>query len=191
MEEIINEYNYLLSGQLEAQRDFYQRQLTRLEQDMKEQLNAAQNRLRALKQQAVDLQNHQEVAQKGIEQSRLLSQALEAELTTKEAETTELQLINRELLGKQKLSRTKVDTLEERHQQERKHLIGESDAKISALEEEIRELEFHFKAQKQIARANTAPDAINGQLIVPQASDDSESPSKCKSKKSRAKKTKG
>ncbi|KAG0480042.1 hypothetical protein HPP92_010900 [Vanilla planifolia] len=138
VEAIVDEYNRLLSSQLESQREYYET-LLKDAKDKRERYIA----------EAVD---------RAVE-SKLQEIQFELERISKEKKT--ITDVNENLMQKQKLWQDKIKEIEHRESE----TLKLKDLKIHELEEEIRDFTVYIEAQKAVDVQGAAVDIRGGTLL--------------------------
>ncbi len=167
LEGMTLEYNYLLSGQLDHQRQFFERQLHAVEARFREPLREAEAGLmERLARQAELRARRTALAAELAANERVLSE-LEAEATRKEAEMRVLRDGNTVLMRRQQQMRARLEAARTAASQERERVQIEFDGSIRELEEQVQELNFHLNAQRTIQRTGAGQQLLGGRMYVP------------------------
>jgi BRCA1-associated protein len=167
LEQLLVEYNYLLSSELEKQRSFFVAQM-----------NFKQSELMALKEPEV--QKDQELTRVLVQYQRRV-QSLEKALVAGEkvqlvelarrkevgkTKDEKLRKLNTRLLGQQSKTRESFEDLQHSRQHEQEQELRALDQQQRLLEEELGDLKFYFKTQKQIGSSPLRDELASATVIV-------------------------
>ncbi|EEC72622.1 BRCA1-associated protein [Oryza sativa Japonica Group] len=149
MEAIVEEYNDLVTSQLEKQRNYYESLLLEVKEDNEKEIAAATEKAVGIK-----------------------VQKLQAKLDKCMEETGFLNDIHENLVKNMEMWRERIQKVKEREQA----AIRLKDEKIEKLEEELRDLIAHFERQNTVAEASESMSSdINGSTILSVPSESSAS----------------
>uniref|UniRef100_A0A0D9YNC4 UBP-type domain-containing protein n=1 Tax=Oryza glumipatula TaxID=40148 RepID=A0A0D9YNC4_9ORYZ len=149
MEAIVEEYNDLVTSQLEKQRNYYESLLLEVKEDNEKEIAAATEKAVGIK-----VQKLQAKLDKCMEETRFLND------------------IHENLVKNMEMWRERIQKVKEREQA----AIRLKDEKIEKLEEELRDLIAHFERQNTVAEASESMSSdINGSTILSVPSESSAS----------------
>eukprot|EP00252_Welwitschia_mirabilis_P008050 TRINITY_DN1975_c0_g1_i2.p1 TRINITY_DN1975_c0_g1~~TRINITY_DN1975_c0_g1_i2.p1 ORF type:complete len:538 (+),score=93.47 TRINITY_DN1975_c0_g1_i2:664-2277(+) len=148
MEAIADEYNKLLTSQLENQRQYFDQLLAEAQQ----QRDAA-------------------IAEAIQKATNVKIQKLQAKVEKLTKDNSFLSEVNRNLVGNQELWKKKIEEMEERE----KSSIRLRDEKISELEEQVRDLMIFIETQKTIEKSPQSADIRDGTIMSIQTESTSKS----------------
>ncbi|XP_008548344.1 BRCA1-associated protein [Microplitis demolitor] len=168
------EFTYLLTSQLEKQREYFEDRLNRVEQrslleitELKEKFNQISNENTQIKEKVVVLTREKQSLEKKIQNSSTkLSQA--------QAELTEEKALRHALEQNQFSWQSKHKQL----QDELTEYKGAKESEIKDMKEQIRDLMFFFEAQKKIESSTDRDNIAGGTIIIPEASTTTNKPSR-------------
>ncbi|EEE56448.1 hypothetical protein OsJ_05642 [Oryza sativa Japonica Group] len=147
--QIVEEYNDLVTSQLEKQRNYYESLLLEVKEDNEKEIAAATEKAVGIK-----------------------VQKLQAKLDKCMEETGFLNDIHENLVKNMEMWRERIQKVKEREQA----AIRLKDEKIEKLEEELRDLIAHFERQNTVAEASESMSSdINGSTILSVPSESSAS----------------
>ncbi|GAB0100524.1 BRCA1-associated protein [Sergentomyia squamirostris] len=160
------EFTHLLTSQLEAQREYYEDKLSRLES----LVTSETDKIKAHTSQIVEQNNTLESKVKELSRDKVnlekkLSQVT-TKLTTIAKELSDEKQMGKAILTNQSQWQTKYLNLEKRS----KEVQAEKDATILDLKEQVRDLSFYMEAQSMIAKSELKDEIADGSVIVPEAS---------------------
>ena len=166
LEDLLIEYNYLLSSQLDQQRAYYQQQLNQLEREQ-------QQRHAQLAQQLTHTaQQHLTLAQR-LSTTQAQADALLADLHTVDndharlrRQWTQLTALNAALLQRQAEARRATEVAEKEEEEEGERALRAKEAEVQDLEEQLRDLEFFVKTQKRVGKSGLKGDIQQGTVYV-------------------------
>ena len=161
-EAVVNEYSLLLTGQLEVQRRHYEDCLEELERKHKRGLWEAEQELGAREERMI--KEHEIL----IKESRKESRALAKQVAVTEKATTDLDFnkqLNEQLMRNQAALRERLEASERRE--------AEQAAKVTDMEEQLRDMTFHFESQIKILQegmaGGLASEISGGSVVAPEA----------------------
>ncbi|XP_057339840.1 BRCA1-associated protein [Microplitis mediator] len=160
------EFTYLLTSQLEKQREYFEDRLNRVEQrslleitELKEKFNQISTENTQIKEKVGVLTREKQSLEKKIQNSSTkLSQA--------QAELTEEKALRHALEQNQFSWQSKHKQL----QDELTEYKGTKESEIKDMKEQIRDLMFFFEAQKKIESSTDRDNIAGGTIIIPEAS---------------------
>lgn len=174
------EFTYLLTSQLDTQRQYFEERLSRVEQAatteaelLRERIAQLQKQLQRMEESAAKTERERQAAERRVSQ---LSQRLSHAHT----ELTDERQLGAALRSNQHDWQQKLSKLESRHQQMRL----DKDSEIAELKEQIRDLMFYIDAGRAISESADREDIAAGTVTVPTTTDD---PHRSKNKKGRKK----
>lgn len=139
IEAIADEYNNLLTSQLENQRQYYDSLLAEVRQQRETAVSEAMQKSTNIK-----------------------LQKLQAKLEECTKENTFLNEVNKNLSANQELWRKKVEEIEQREQL----AIKARDEKIADLEEQVRDFMVYIEAQKTLENCSDSADIRDGTILL-------------------------
>ena len=166
LEDMLIEYNYLLSSQLDKQRQYYQQQLHSLDREMATRQHAQQSALQQLSAQQLALTERLSALQAELAESEEELRVEESEHTRLRNEWDKLRRMNDKLSAKQAEVRAAVEKEQGRKEAEEEQLMRSKDGEIAELEEQLRDLHFFAQTQRQVSRSGMKDDIQGGKLYV-------------------------
>uniref|UniRef100_A0A1B0CVF8 Brca1-associated protein n=1 Tax=Lutzomyia longipalpis TaxID=7200 RepID=A0A1B0CVF8_LUTLO len=160
------EFTYLLTSQLDAQREYYEDKLSRLESLVTSETDKIKAHTAKITEQNANLEGKV----KELTKDKAALEKKVAQLTTK-LNTISKELTDERQMGKamqtnQSQWQTKFSTLEKRF----KEMQVEKDATITDLKEQVRDLSFYMEAQSVIANSEIKEELASGTVIIPEGS---------------------
>ncbi|XP_015121101.1 BRCA1-associated protein [Diachasma alloeum] len=160
------EFTYLLTSQLETQRQYFEDRLNRIEQrssseigELREKLNIISDENSHIKEKIVALTKEKLALEKRLQTSITKLNQCQSELSEE-----------KELRQALQLNQTSWQTKHKQLQEELKECKNAKDREIQDLKEQIRDLMFFLEAQKQIENSTDKDDIAGGTIIVPESS---------------------
>lgn len=160
------EFTYLLTSQLETQRQYFEERLSRSEQRSMADINELRDKLGEVleensqfKKQFATLNRDKQTLEKRLQHSTNKLAQVQAELTEEKDLRKALQL-------NQTLWQTKYKKL----QDELSELKATKEIEITDLKEQIRDLMFFLDAQKQIEESADRDEIAAGRIVIPPSS---------------------
>ncbi|XP_063989228.1 BRCA1-associated protein [Diachasmimorpha longicaudata] len=160
------EFTYLLTSQLETQRQYFEDRLNRIEQrssseigELREKLNSISDENSHIKEKIIALTKEKLSLEKRLQTSTTKLNQSQSELSEE-----------RELRQALQLNQTSWQTKHKQLQDELKESKNTRDKEIQDLKEQIRDLMFFLEAQKQIENLTDKDDIAGGTIIVPESS---------------------
>ena len=166
LEDLLIEYNYLLSSQLEQQRSFYQQQMQALERDHQQRQQQLSAELASLSAHHLDLAQRLSSTQAQADALQDDLRALDAEHERMRRQWTQLTNLNKALLQRQAEVRAGVERAEKAENEEEERLLRAKDAEVHELEQQLRDLEFFVQTQRKVSKSGLGADIQQGQLYV-------------------------
>jgi BRCA1-associated protein len=161
VDDVITEYNYLLSSQLETQRAFYESRLAQAA----ERVTQLTDELDAVHAERGELNKRVRAAESAnarLEARVAERQAEHAELT---ARCDMLQQINDAMRGDRKSWQQRLDDVERAHRRQ----LAEQAARTDDLVEQVRDLSFFIEASKAVEKADSSNAELqDGSVVVVQ-----------------------
>eukprot|EP00164_Ancoracysta_twista_P000645 GFYU01000857.1.p1 GENE.GFYU01000857.1~~GFYU01000857.1.p1 ORF type:complete len:588 (-),score=136.21 GFYU01000857.1:170-1933(-) len=149
IECITKEYNYLLTSQLESQRDYWMSKLQFAEEDYsnalieaKDEVDKSKRETESLELKLSDCEKHRRRLEKQLSKST-------ADIAEKAKEADFLRQLNNTLLANQKQFQDKLATVENQSSS----TIQEKDNEIADLKEQLRDLMFFLEAKDKIEQS--------------------------------------
>lgn len=166
------EFTYLLTQQLDAQRDYYEEKLIRLETaiNAQEQTKQTEAEVEKLKNKQLEAEVHALTKDKNALEKRV--NQLSTKLGCVLRELAEEKQFNKTLQENQTSWQAKYNSLEKKYQ--------EKDAEITELKEQVRDLMFFMEAQNVISKSELKEEIEAGSVTVGDSSS-----SKSKSRRSK------
>ncbi|XP_011134904.1 BRCA1-associated protein isoform X2 [Harpegnathos saltator] len=155
------EFTYLLTSQLETQRQYFEEKLSRLEQRSKTEITELRDKLGEVLEENSQfkfsmLNRDKQTLEKRLQQSTNKLTQIQAELTEEEELRKALQL-------NQTSWQMKYKTLEN----ELSELKTAKETEIADLKEQVRDLMFFLDAQNQIEKSVDRDEIAAGRIVVP------------------------
>ena len=166
LEDMLIEYNYLLSSQLDKQRQYYQQQIAHIDREINQRLHSQQTALQQLSAQQLALTEQLAALQAEWKESQEELRVEEDEHGRLRAEWDKLRRMNDKLSAKQAVVRAAVEKEQGKRDEQDEQLIRDKDGEIKELEEQLRDLEFFVKTQKQVSKSGMRDDIQGGKLYV-------------------------
>lgn len=160
------EFTYLLTSQLETQRQYFEERLSRAEQRSMADINELRDKLGEVleensqfKKQFATLNRDKQTLEKRLQHSTNKLAQVQAELTEEKDLRKALQL-----------NQTSWQTRYKKLQDELSELKKTKEAEITDLKEQIRDLMFFLDAQKQIEESADRDEIAAGRIVIPPSS---------------------
>ncbi|XP_011315418.1 BRCA1-associated protein isoform X2 [Fopius arisanus] len=160
------EFTYLLTSQLETQRQYFEDRLNRIEQrssseigELREKLNQISDENSHIKAKIIALTKEKLALEKRLQTSIIKLNQAQSELSEE-----------KELREALQLNQTSWQTKHKQLQDELKECKSTKESEIQDLKEQIRDLMFFLEAQKQIENSTDKDDIAGGTIIVPETS---------------------
>lgn len=162
LEEFLLEYNFLLSTQLEQQRRCFQQQIDARQAEMKRRKEGLERRLAEAEEQKQQLQAKLDAARLAAqEQSDKLAE-LQSSLAAAQHQSVQLSSLHSKLLSSASSLRSSQASSESIYASQQESLLGEQDAQIAGLEEQLHDLRFYLDTQRRIDRMDAAAGKVGG-----------------------------
>merc|ERR1712210_270356 len=165
MDSLQLEYTYLLTSQLEDQRNYFQSKLGRVEEDSGRQVHALQERL----QQEAEAKQRVEKELDAVSRERTKCEARVGQLVSKVnklgGELEEERQLNKSLRENQEEWQTRL----KRAEVEAAVLQQKKDREILELQEQVRDLMFYMEAQSQVKESPLKDEIQGGSITVGEA----------------------
>ena len=166
LEELLIEYNYLLSSQLDKQRQYYQQQIAHIDRDAGHRLHVQQATLQQLSLQQLSLAQQLSSLQAELAEKELELRLADEEHARLRADWDKLRRMNDKLSAKQAEARKAVEREQGRREEDDERLLRDKDGEIKELEEQLRDLTFFVRTQKQVNQSAMKDDIQGGRLYV-------------------------
>ncbi|XP_034952400.1 BRCA1-associated protein [Chelonus insularis] len=160
------EFTYLLTSQLETQREYFEDRLNRIEQrsaseisELREKLNLISEENSMIKDKLIVLNREKQTLEKKF-------QSVNSKLSQAQNELTEEKELRRALEQNQLSWQSKYKQLQDEFTQYKNNKEGE----VKDMKEQIRDLMFFLEAQKQIENSAEKDEIAAGTIIVPETS---------------------
>lgn len=160
------EFTYLLTSQLETQRQYFEERLSRAEQRSMADINELRDKLTEMleensqfKKQFATLNRDKQTLEKRLQHSTNKLAQVQAELTEEKDLRKALQL-----------NQTSWQTKYKKLQDELTELKTTKETEITDLREQIRDLMFFLDAQKQIEESVDRDEIAAGRIVIPPTS---------------------
>lgn len=160
------EFTYLLTSQLETQRQYFEDRLSRIEQrsltevsELREKLNQLNNDNSMIQEKLIEITKEKQLHEKKLQHSNVKLGQTQKELSEERALRKSLEL--NQTSWQSKLKILEKDLLESKTTKERE---------INNLREQVRDLMFFLEAQNQIEKSAIKEDLVGGTVIVPETS---------------------
>lgn len=177
------EFTYLLTSQLDAQREYYEEKLSRLELATEKSYGQEKQQSETLRQQNRSLEGKlRESIKERVNLERKLQQ-LQSKVAGFSKELSDEKHVADAFRTNQSEWQSKFKGVDSKL----KELQAAKDAEIVDLKEQIRDLMFYMEAQSTIAKSELKDEISSGSVVVPGPSDESLA-SKLKAKTNRRKK---
>lgn len=158
------EFTYLLTSQLDAQREYYEEKLNRLElfiekenTEIRSQTATVAQKNKTLESKMKDLLKDKVSLEKKVLQ-------LQTKLTAVTKELSEERQVGKALRSNQAEWQVKYQQIEKRYNSG----TQEKEAEIAELKEQIRDLMFYMEAQNFIEQSDLKDEIASGSVIVPE-----------------------
>lgn len=151
IQDVLTEYNFLLSSQLETQRAFYETQL----QSVSDQLFQARQDNGQLRKHTSKIEQERSEAQQ--ENSHML-----AKMAKVREELSFVMQINESMRANQEKWQERCQAMEEAH----KIAASSSEQRIQELEEQVRDLSFFIEAQKTLSSVDSNSELKDGSIVI-------------------------
>jgi len=165
MDSLQLEYTYLLTSQLEDQRNYFQSKLGRVEEDSGRQVHALQERL----QQEAEAKQRIEKELDAVSRERTKCETKVGQLASKVSklggELEEEKQLNKSLRENQEEWQTRL----KRAEVEAAVLQQKKDREILELQEQVRDLMFYMEAQSQVKESPLKDEIQGGSITVGEA----------------------
>ncbi|XP_035893065.1 BRCA1-associated protein [Anopheles stephensi] len=153
------EFTYLLTSQLDAQRDYYEERLSRLESIVSGERQKLQEDNELAKKKTAELEvKLQALTKEKNSLERKITQ-LTSKLSTVLGELAEEKQFGKTLQANQITWQTKFSTLEKQ--------CTEKEQEIVELKEQVRDLMFYMEAQNTIAGSELKSELVDGTVVLP------------------------
>ena len=166
LEDLLIEYNYLLSSQLDQQRSFYQQQLAALAASHSQQQAAASSALASLHGQLLDVTTAVSRVEAEVAEAEKEEAAAEAEGQRLRVEWGKLSAMNERLVKKQREERERAEREDRQREEEDAAALRQKDEEIRQLEEQLRDLDFFLNTQRRVGKSGLRGDIQDGKLFV-------------------------
>ena len=166
LEDLLIEYNYLLSSQLEQQRSYYQQQLAHMDRDHTQRQQQTTADLTALAAQHLAAAQRLSSLQADTDALNAQLQSLDADYDRMRRQWTQMTALNTALLQRQAEARAGVEKAEKASSESEERLLRAKDAEVKELEEQLRDLEFFVQTQKKVSKSGMKADIQEGKLYV-------------------------
>lgn len=177
------EFTYLLTSQLDAQREYYEEKLNRLELIVEKECGEVKAQSQQLCQQNKNLESKlKESIRERVNCEKKLQQ-MQSKLAVFNKELSDEKYVGKALRTNQSEWQSKFQIAENKL----KELQAEKDAEITELKEQIRDLMFFMEAQSTIEKSELKDEISSGSVVVP-PTDQSSPAAKLKAKSNRNKK---
>ncbi|XP_043271352.1 BRCA1-associated protein isoform X3 [Venturia canescens] len=160
------EFTYLLTSQLETQRQYFEDRLIRIEQcsaadiaELQEKIEHIATESTAMKEKLVSLTREKQSLEKRLQNSN-------AKLVQAQSELSE----EKELRKALQLNQASWQIKHKQLQDELSECKVSKDSEITDLREQVRDLMFFLEAQKQIDNSVDKDEIASGQIILPETS---------------------
>lgn len=178
------EFTYLLTSQLDAQREFYEEKLRCLESYIDKNFGEVKTLSASLSQQNKSLETKlkESLKEKAITDKKL--QQLQAKLTVVSKELGDERQVGKALQSNQTEWQVRYQVAERKL----KLIQEEKEREIKELKEQIRDLMFYMEAQNTIERSELKEEIASGSVILPECEETVSPPQGKKGKANRKKK---
>ncbi|EME28802.1 BRCA1-associated protein [Galdieria sulphuraria] len=152
MDSILQQYDYLLTSQLESQREYYEQQLQQVDLDRNQKIAEMECEMKQCKLETDEWKKQY----KQLEKEKKALQRQMAELQKNQEkykeENTFLHSLNENLLRNQMEWKTKYTQLEKQWRQEQQQ--------VQELQEELRDLRFHLSSMETILNGENQKESV-------------------------------
>eukprot|EP00871_Galdieria_phlegrea_P004509 jgi/Galph1/5059/GphlegSOOS_G3776.1 len=156
LDSILKEYDYLLTSQLESQREYYEQQIQQVEEAKKRETMQLHSQLRALKEEKEQLEKRYKQLEKEKKTFQHKVNEMEKNRNKWTEENAFLKSLNETLLRNQSEWKEKYNILSNQLEQEKQ--------KQKELEDELRDLRFHLSTAHMLSEEekhyDASPDAL-------------------------------
>eukprot|EP00163_Fabomonas_tropica_P026693 TRINITY_DN5013_c0_g2_i11.p1 TRINITY_DN5013_c0_g2~~TRINITY_DN5013_c0_g2_i11.p1 ORF type:complete len:201 (+),score=55.08 TRINITY_DN5013_c0_g2_i11:76-603(+) len=159
------QYDYLLTSQLEAQREYYESEIAKLKSEVKTALMEGEEGRTSLLAQNSELKNKCESSEKQAKAMKSLNTQLTKELKSAREELSFLKAVNESLTSNQQGWEEKLRFTQE----EAARNDAAQHRQIQELEEQVRDLMFYVEGRNKIEATgeDIAADIAGGHIILP------------------------
>eukprot|EP00163_Fabomonas_tropica_P026703 TRINITY_DN5013_c0_g2_i9.p1 TRINITY_DN5013_c0_g2~~TRINITY_DN5013_c0_g2_i9.p1 ORF type:complete len:580 (-),score=105.02 TRINITY_DN5013_c0_g2_i9:503-2242(-) len=165
LSSITMQYDYLLTSQLEAQREYYESEIAKLKSEVKTALMEGEEGRTSLLAQNSELKNKCESSEKQAKAMKSLNTQLTKELKSAREELSFLKAVNESLTSNQQGWEEKLRFTQE----EAARNDAAQHRQIQELEEQVRDLMFYVEGRNKIEATgeDIAADIAGGHIILP------------------------
>ncbi|GJQ13541.1 hypothetical protein GpartN1_g5332.t1 [Galdieria partita] len=156
MDSILKQYDYLLTSQLESQREYYEQQLEKAEADRNQKIAEMECQMKQLRSENSDWKKQYKQLEK--EKKALQRQLAELEKNEEKLkqENAFLHSLNENLLRNQTEWKSKYSQLEKQWRQEQQQ--------VQELQEELRDLRFHVSTMETLLSKDNNQASLEGTI---------------------------
>ena len=166
LEDLLIEYNYLLSSQLDQQRSYYQQQLSTLERETQQRQTTLSADLAHLSSQHLHLAQRLSTTQAQADSLLIDLHTLDTDHARLRCQWTQLTALNAALLRRQAEARAAAEVAEKEEEEEGERALRAKEAEVKELEEQLRDLEFFVRTQKKVGKSGLKGDIQQGTVYV-------------------------
>lgn len=166
LENLLNEYNYMLSTELEQQRTYFTTHLNALHQQHNQLIDVytanisnAQYSIQQLQQRYNELQQH-------YTQSNIVNSQLDIKLSDVQKHSVQLQQLNQKLMQQQQVHTNTNNHAQHKQATIVQSVLNDKDQQINSLQQQINDAQTYLSTQKQISKNTFRHDITQGQLFV-------------------------
>ncbi|CAK9830807.1 BRCA1-associated protein [Anthophora retusa] len=175
------EFTYLLTSQLETQRQYFEDRLARLEQhsvlqttELREKLGQVSEENAKVKEQLATLSREKQNVDKRLQQVSNKLVQVQAELTEEKELRKALELNQASWQDKYKALQDKMTEYQRTKQEE-----------VTNLKEQVQDLMFYLEAQKKVENSELREEIASGRIVIPETSTTAKNTRPSKSRKKR------
>lgn len=173
LEDLLIEYNFLLSSQLDKQRAVYNQQLSQMERlhtqslaEINTIIHQAEENCQKLEMQLDKLKSEAESETQKIQQAN-------TDYTTLQKQYQQLNSLHQKLKVLAVAKRQATDLQQAEVEKLERQALDQKGKEIADKEEELNDLKFFVKTQRQVSKSALKDDIQQGKLFVPIESDSS------------------
>lgn len=156
------EYTYLLTSQLDAQREFYEEKLSRIESTIKTEMDSLKKQTSEIRDKSIHFESKIQTLTKENAQLEKKNLHLNTKLTATLRELVEERQMSKALQENQTQWQKRYATLEKKFDD----LKLEKEREISELRDEVRDLMFYMEAQNAIANSDLKDEIASTSVTV-------------------------
>ncbi|XP_012279850.1 BRCA1-associated protein [Orussus abietinus] len=178
------EFTYLLTSQLETQRQYFEERLNRLEQrtvsetaELRDKLDQIVEENTKFKEQLATLSKEKQTLERKLQHTSTKLNQAQSDLSEEKDLRTALQLNQSTWQAKHKQLQTEIGEYKDT-----------KEAELTDLREQIRDLMFFLEAQKTIENSADREEIASGRIVIGQNASASKSTASCQNSKRRNKK---